>query len=184
MNRAVSMWKKLFFRNNIGRIRKTVVDYLKGEGLKVQIESGLIFVELDECYYTVDFDLEGEYPKCGIEFRIKSEEYEALELSQKTFVADKVNTDDELHSVVKAFNDEIMVVTHFYFNNKEMLLSLFYEHFTDLKDTVDEMSLHLMNVVEENRQKQQRRPIGFTISTFSKEEKNPKVAACNEQNMY
>ena len=48
MNRAVSTWKKLFFKSNISRIRKTIMDYLKAEGTKVELENGLMVVELDE----------------------------------------------------------------------------------------------------------------------------------------
>lgn len=44
MNRAVSTWKKMFFKNNIGKIRKTVMDYLKEEGVKVEMENGLVIV--------------------------------------------------------------------------------------------------------------------------------------------
>ena len=62
MNRAVSTWKKLFFKSNISRIRKTIMDYLKAEGTKVELENGLMVVELDECYYCIDFDLDDEYP--------------------------------------------------------------------------------------------------------------------------
>ena len=51
MNRAVSTWKKLFFKSNISKIRKAIMDYLEEEGIKVKLENGLLVVELDEYYY-------------------------------------------------------------------------------------------------------------------------------------
>lgn len=182
MNRAVPVWKKLFFNSNISRIRKTIMDYLKEEGIKAEMENGLMIVELDGYYYSIDFDLDGEYPKCEIGFRMKNEDYEALELSQKTFIADKVNTDEERHSVVKAFSEEIVIDTHFYFNSKSMLLFLFHDYFVDLKDMVDETMNWLANAIEET--KNQRRPIGFTASVSSNR-KNSEVqpAAQSESNV-
>lgn len=63
--------EETIFKSNISRIRKTIMDYLKAEGTKVELENGLMVVELDECYYCIDFDLDDEYPKCEIGFRIK-----------------------------------------------------------------------------------------------------------------
>ena len=68
MNRAVSTWKKLFFKSNIRKIRKAIIDYLEEEGIKVKLENGLLVVELDECYYSIDFNLDGEYPQCAVSY--------------------------------------------------------------------------------------------------------------------
>ena len=179
MNRAVSTWKKLFFKSNISRIRKTIMDYLKAEGTKVELENGLMVVELDECYYCIDFDLDDEYPKCEIGFRIKNEDYEALELSQKTFIADKVNTDEDRHSVVKAFSEEIIIDTHFYFNSKSMLLSLFHDYFVDMKDTVDETMDWLADAIKEN--KNHRHPIGFKTPTSSNKKNSEEQPAAQSK---
>ena len=184
MNRAISTWKKMFFKNNIGKIRKTVMDYLKEEGVKVEMENGLVIVGGDECYYTIDFDLEGEYPLCSIVYRVKGEDYESLEISQKTFAANQVNTEEIRHSVVKAFNDEVVVDTYFYFNDKNMLLDLFYDYFTDLKDTAEEVCGYLGSMIRDNKEKRQQRPIGFTINATARDnKKDSKISACNEQDM-
>ncbi len=182
MVRSVSTWKKLLFKNNIRKIRKTIMDYLKEEGIKAVMENGLMVVGLDECYYSIDFDLDGEYPKCEIVFKIKDEGYAALELSQKTFIADKINTDEERHSVVKAFSETIIVDTHFHFSSKSMLLSLFHDYFVDLKETVDETTGWLADAIKENQN--QRRPIGFTVYAASNEKNSEaRPAAQSESNV-
>lgn len=182
MNRAVSTWKKLFFKSNIRKIRKAIIDYLEEEGIKVKLENGLLVVELDEYYYSIDFNLDGEYPQCEIMFKLKHEVYGALEISQKTFIADKVNTDADRHSVVKAFFESLVIETHFYFCNRKMLLSLFHDYFIDLKETVDETTDWLSDAIEEN--KNQRRPIGFiTPASSNKNSNEEQPAAQNESNV-
>lgn len=81
INRNLSVWKRMFFKSNINRIRKAVIGYLIEEGFKAEMENGLIVVDLDEWHYIIDFDLENEYSRCDLEIRIGGEEYEALELS-------------------------------------------------------------------------------------------------------
>lgn len=75
-------------------------------------------------------------------------------------------------STLKAFGDVLIVDAHFYFANRKMLLSLFYEYFADVKHAVDDMCDLLQNELSER--------IGFTASpVVSKEE--AKVAACNKK---
>lgn len=169
MNKAItSFWKGLFFRSNVSKIRKTIMKYLADEGIKSEIEDGSILMTLDDCIYSIDFELENDYPRCDITLRVADEDYQALELSQKTFIADKVNT-DELHlSTVRAFDDSIMVTTSFYFANKKMLLSLFYDYFVDLKETVN-YTMEL--TVDKIQTKEIKRPIGFTVNINSSNEK-------------
>lgn len=158
------------------------MDYLEGEGIKVKLENGLLVVELDEYYYSIDFNLDGEYPQCEIMFKLKHEVYGALEISQKTFIADKLNTDADRHSVVKAFSESLVIETHFYFCNRKMLLSLFHDYFIDLKETVDETTDWLADAIEEN--KNQRRPIGFiTPASSNKNSNEEQPAAQNESNV-
>ena len=74
---------------------------------------------------SVDFYLDDEYPYCDIEFSTKDEDYQKLELSQKTLIADNVNTDEYRHSIVKGFNNSLSAETHFYFTNKKCCLYCF-----------------------------------------------------------
>ena len=71
------------------------------------------------------FYLDDEYPYCDIEFSTKDEDYQKLELSQKTLIADNVNTDEYRHSIVKGFNNSLSAETHFYFTNKKCCLYCF-----------------------------------------------------------
>lgn len=178
MNKAItSFWKRMFFRYDVSRMRKTVVDYLTAEGIQAEVKDGMIQVLFEDYYYNVEFDLDGEYPRCDISFRMKDKKYAKLDLPRKTFIADKVNTDEDYLSTLKAFNDEIIIDAHFYFANRKMLLSLFYEYFADVKHAVDDMCDLLQNELSE---KEEKRPIGFTASpVVSKEE--AKVAACNKK---
>ena len=54
---------------------------------------GYIQMILEECVYRIHFNIDNEYPLCEIIYSAGDEDYQALELSQKTFIADKVNTD-------------------------------------------------------------------------------------------
>lgn len=183
MNKNVlSGWRSLFFRHNINKIRKTILDYLANEGIDAQVKDGVIRITLDDFHYTIEFDLSGEYPRCDISFQIDDEEYKSLKLSQKTFIADKINTDEDRRSTVKAFNTSIVVDTHFYFANKRMLLSLFCDYFVDLKETLDETIDLTVSEIQEAEQK--RRPIGFAASMAAKEKsKNLQSAACGKNDV-
>ncbi|MBD8000624.1 hypothetical protein [Phocaeicola faecium] len=179
MNKAItSFWKRLFFRYDVSRMRKVVVDYLTTEGIQAEVKDGMIQVLFEDYYYNVEFDLEGEYPRCDISFRMKDEMYEKLDLPRKTFIADKVNTDEERLSTLKAFGDVLIVDAHFYFANRKMLLSLFYDYFADVKHAVDDMCDLLQN---ELSGKEEKRPIGFTASPVPSSKEEAKVVACNKQ---
>ncbi|MBM6782252.1 hypothetical protein [Bacteroides mediterraneensis] len=161
MNKAIlSVWKKFQFKHNIKKIRTTIVSYLTDEGIQNEIVEGNIQFTYEDYKYSVEFRLNEEYPCCYIDFQLADEDYQKLNLSQKTFIADKVNTDEIRHAVVKCFNDQVTVDTHFYFTNKDMLLTLFYTYFTDLKSTVDAMLEITIDKIQENEGK---KPIGFSI---------------------
>ena len=182
MNKViVSFWEKLSFKRNISKVRQAVIDYLKGEGVQAEMKDGMVVVLLENYYYSIDFDLEGDYPRCDIFFKMESDEYAALELSCKTYIADRANTDQHRLSTVKAFNDSVIIDTHFYFKGRNMLLSLFYDYFVDLKETVNAVIGLLIDELQEKREKEEKkekRPIGFvTNSAASKKKEVAEVAA-------
>lgn len=181
MNRAVSTWKKLFFKSNISKIRKAIMDYLEEEGIKVKLENGSLVVKIDEYDYKIYFDLDDEYPQCEITLELKHEEYDALELSQKTFIADKMNTNADRLSVVKAFSKSLVIEAHFYFSNKKMLLSLFHDYFIDAAEAVEETTEWLANAIKKN--KNQRRPIGFMAPASSNKNSNEEQPAAQSKIM-
>ena len=101
MNKAVPFLEKMFFKNNVNKIRQTIIGYLKEEGIETELTDGVIIVILDELHYGIHFDLENDYPKCNIVFGLKSEDYETLELYQKTFIADKLTSEREKDYLVE-----------------------------------------------------------------------------------
>lgn len=178
MNKAVTpFWKNIFFRNNINKIRKVVIHYLINEGIEAQIKDGIIQITLKDHQYEVEFDLENEYPRCDITYEFESEKYENLKPSQKMFIADRVNTYEDRHSIVKAFKGSIIVDTHFYFTNKKMLLSLFYEYLIDLDDAVKDTDKLTTKKIKEQ---ENRTPIGFRVNITSPKDEESKAVAYNE----
>ena len=182
MNRTIiPFWKRMSFRHNINKIRQAVVSYLKGEGIQAEVKDGMVQVKFEDFYYTVEFDLEDDYPRCDLTFQVKDEDYAALELSRKTFIADKANTDECRLSTVKAFNGTLVIDAHFYFSDRDMLLSLFYTYFTDLKATVDDVGELFRNEWEESsEEKKEKRPIGFVTNPAASKKEVTEVAACKE----
>lgn len=65
MNKAVPFLEKMFFKNNVNKIRQTIIGYLKEEGIETELTDGVIIVILDELHYGIHFDLENDYPKCS-----------------------------------------------------------------------------------------------------------------------
>ena len=57
MNKAItSFWKRLFFRYDVSRMRKAVVDYLTAEGIQAEVKDGMIQVLFEDHYYNVEFE--------------------------------------------------------------------------------------------------------------------------------
>lgn len=179
MNKVMtSFWDKLFFKRNIRKIRKALLNYLSEEGIKHQMVDGDIRMTWEESVYVIHFDMDNDYPKCEISYHAEDEDYQTLRLSRKTFIADKVNTDEIRLSIVKAYNDEICISTSFYFTNKKMLLILFFDHFADLKKTID---VTMERIVDEIQEKEDRRPIGFAANQMVESEREAtKIVASQE----
>ena len=178
MNKVTtSFWDKLFFKRNIRKIRKALLNYLSEEGIEYQMVDGGIRMIWKESVYVIHFDMNYEYPLCEISYHVGDDDYQALEVPQKTFIADKVNTDKARLSTVKAFNDEICISTSFYFTSKKMLLVLFFNHFTDLRATVDATMEQAIDAIQE---KENKRPIGFVANQMSQSEKEATQIAASD----
>lgn len=179
MNKIItSFWDKLFFKRNIRKIQKALLNYLSEEGLKYQVVDGDIRMIWEECVYRIHFNMDNEYPQCEIFYSAGDEDYQALELSQKTFIADKVNTDENRFSTVKAFEDEICISTSFYFTTKKMLLVLFFNHLVDLRETVDVTMEQAVYAIQE---KENKRPIGFVVNQMlESEQERTNIVASQE----
>lgn len=80
-------------------------------------------------------------------------------MSDKTFIADKVNTEHENHAMVYTFNDSFVIHTYFYFCNKQMMLELFRAHFHDMTESLDLTINIVTDKIEEKKHRTRR--IGF-----------------------
>lgn len=162
LRRTTGFWKSLFFVGNQCKMRKALMDFLHEEGLKCELEDGVVFFDFNENHYYAEFNLLDDYAECVISYDCSDENYEALEMLDKTFIADKVNTDKLNHCIVLAFNDNLKVQTSFYFMNKRMLLDLFSLHFEELTDSV-ELAVEIACDKMEQHKTYRSRRIGFNV---------------------
>lgn len=171
LRKATSFWKSLFFMGNICKMRKSVMKYLTEEGLKCDLVDGDVVFEYNECHFCTSFILSDNYAECIINYRCEDDNYEKLDMNDKTFMADKVNTDNENHATVYAFNDSIQVTTSFYFTSKNMMIDLFSKHFEELTSSIDE-AIDIVCAKMEDQKKVQRL-IGFNVDSYKNENIEP-----------
>ena len=159
LRKTTGFWKSLFFMGNVCKMRQTLISYLLEEGMNAKVEDGQIIFEYNESLFVVDFEMNEHYSECIINFKCEDDEYESLTTNDKTYIADKVNTDKENHATVYTFNDSFNVSTSFYFCNKQMMLDLFRIHFRDMTESVDMTIDIVTDKIEEK--KHRTRKIGF-----------------------
>lgn len=169
LRKATSFWKSLFFMGNICKMRKSMMNYLTEEGLKCELVDGDIVFEFNDCHFCTSFILSNDYTECIISYRCEDDDYEKLDMNDKTFMADKVNTDMENHATVYAFNDSIQVTTSFYFTSENMMIDLFSKHFEELTANIDE-AIDIVCAKMEEQKKVQNRRIGFNVDSYKEEE--------------
>ena len=124
------------FTSNIGKLRKAAMDYFASEGIACEIKDGELLFKFNDSYYTLQLGTGGDYAECVIVYECNAEEYTSLDLADKTFVADKVNTDLYNHATVYAYGDSIKIDSTFYFTSKKMWVELFVKHFNELNESV------------------------------------------------
>ena len=162
-------WRGLSFIDNQCKMRTTLMEYLHEEGLKCQLEDGILIFEFNECNFHTQFTLHNGFAECEISYQCGGEDYEALEMQDKTFIADKVNTEMDNHCTVLAFNDNFRVNTSFYFSNKRMLLNLFSQHFEELTESI-EMTMDIACDKVEAHKAYKSRRIGFNAEPCNKQQ--------------
>lgn len=160
MQSITSFWKRLSFKDNISKMRLALVDYLTSEGVDCQIVDGVVIFEYDGSNFTAEFNLNDNYPECKIVFVVEDDDYESLDLRDKTYISDRVNTDMENHSIVYTFSDCIKLVSSYYFSNRDMMLNLFCRHFADLTQSLD-LTLKLTQCKVNEHKNFKGRRIGF-----------------------
>lgn len=162
LHKVTGFWKSLSFKSNICKIRKALSNYLTEEGIDNRIEDGLVVFKFDDSHFLVEFKIEDDYPECIITYQIEDQDYESLDVSDKTYIADKVNTDNQNHCVVYTFSDSIILKTTFYFTNRQMMLDLFSQHFVELTENRN-LTLNIaQQKIDEHKELGERR-IGFNV---------------------
>ena len=164
LRKMTGFWKGLFFMGNQCKMRKALMKYLHEEGLKCKLEDGIVIFEFNECNFIAEFNIYEGYAECEMSYCCGDNDYEALDMQDKTFTADKVNTDKENHCIVLAYHDNLKLRTSFYFTNKRMMLDLFSLHFEELTDSLDTVLQIVCEKIERHKNHKNRR-IGFNANS-------------------
>lgn len=160
LRKETGFWKRLSFTGNVCKMRKALLKYLEGEGMKCEVIDGDVAFDYDESHFCASFESHEGFVECEISYTCNDDDYEHLEESNKTFLADKINTDMLNHATVLAFGGKFAVRTFFYFTNKETMINLFSMHFEELTDSLD-MVTELVNKMIKDNKKWHCRRIGF-----------------------
>lgn len=169
----------LSFTGNISKLRKAIMGYLASEGIACEIKDGDLLLQFNDSVYTLLFGAGNGYAECAIVYECGADEYVALEQHDKTFLADKVNTELVNHATVYAFNDSFKVTSTFYFTSKSMLIDLFVKHFNELNESVG-MALEIIcDKTTGNAEEEAEKPkkIGFCVPEQNESVNGNNVAA-------
>ena len=153
------------FTSNIGKLRKAVMDYFASEGIACEIKDGELLFKFNDSIYTLQLATGDDYAECNIVYECNAEEYTSLDLTDKIFIADKVNTDLYNHATVYAYGDSIKVDSTFYFTSKKMWVELFIKHFNELNESVD-MAMEIISdkiASEAEEEAEKPKKIGFCV---------------------
>ena len=173
----------LSFTGNISKLRKVIMEYFESEGIACEIKDGDLFFQFNDSVYTLLFGIGNEYAECAIFYECAAEEYVNLEQHDKTFLADKVNTELENHATVYAFNDSFKVTSTFYFTSKKMLVDLFVKHFNELNESVG-MALDIIrDKIAETTEDEKPKQIGFCVQESTAVEKEDVKISAKKQSV-
>ena len=169
------------FTSNISKLRKVAMDYFASEGIACEIKDGDLFFQFNDSVYTLLFGIGNEYAECEIVYECTAEEYVNLEQHDKTFLADKVNTELENHATVYAFNDSFKVTSTFYFTSKKMLVDLFIKHFNELNESVQLAFDIIGDMVTSADEAEKPKKIGFCVPEQNEKTNGNDVAAVTKK---
>lgn len=173
----------LSFTGNISKLRKAIMEFFESEGIACEIKDGDLLLQFNDSVYTLLFGIGNEYAECGIVYECNAEEYVNMEQHDKTFLADKVNTELENHATVYAFNDSFKVTSTFYFTSKKMLVDLFIKHFNELNESVG-MALDIVrDKIAEAAEDEKPKQIGFCVQESTAVEKEDVKISAKKQSV-
>lgn len=165
------------FTSNITKLRKTAIDYFKSEGIKCEVKDGELLFWFKDNVYTLQLCEGDDYAECGIVYECDADEYVFLELADKAFVADKVNTDLYNHATVYAYGDSIKIDSTFYFTSKKMWVELFIKHFNELNESVRLAFDIIGDMVTSADEVEKPKKIGFCVPEQNENTNGNDVAA-------
>ena len=171
------------FTSNITKLRKVAMDYFASEGIACEIKDGELLFKFNDSVYTLQLCAGSDYAECAIVYECNAEEYASLDLTDKTFIADKANITADNHAVVYAYNESIKVCSTFYFTSKSMMLELFVKHFDELNECLG-VALDVANEImqgdaEEGEEKPKQ--IGFCVPEQNENTNGNDVAAVTKK---
>ena len=169
------------FTSNISKLRKAAMDYFASEGIACEIKDGELLFKFNDSIYTLQLGSGDDYAECAIVYECNAEEYTSLDLTDKTFIADKVNTDLYNHATVYAYDDSIKIDSTFYFTSKKMWVELFIKHFKELNESV-EMAVDIIAdkitcEAEAEAEAEKPKKIGFCVPEQNENSNGNDVAA-------
>ena len=171
------------FTSNITKLRKVAMDYFASEGIACEIKDGELLFKFNDSIYTLQLGTGDDYAECAIVYECNAEEYTSLDITDKTFVADKVNTDLYNHATVYAYGDSIKIDSTFYFTSKKMWVELFIKHFNELNESVD-MAMEIISdkIASEAEEKAEKpKKIGFSVYEQNENTNGNDVAAVTKK---
>ena len=165
------------FTSNITKLRKVAMDYFASEGIACEIKEGELLFKFNDSIYTLQLGTGDDYAECAIVYECNADEYIALDITDKVFIADKVNTDLYNHATVYAYDDSIKVDSTFYFTSKKMWVELFIKHFNELNESVG-MALDIIrDKIAETTEDEKPKQIGFCVPKQNENSNSNDVAA-------
>lgn len=185
-NKISDLFNNFSFTGNIRNIRKALMEYFTEEGIKCEIKDGTLLFEYDEDLFVANFAEGEDCAECGLVYTMDSEEYAALDTSEKTFIAAKVNNELENHAPLYVRNESIKVFTTFYFTDKKMLIAHFLKHFNEMLETINAAlklireSLEEMQELAEEKENKKPQQIGFYIQRDVSDEEQKRITAQKE----
>ncbi len=121
--------------------------------------------KFNDSIYTLQLGTGDDYAECAIVYECTADEYVSLELTDKAFVADKVNIDLYNHATVYAYTESFKIDSIFYFTSKKMWTALFIKHFNELNEAVAMvMDIICDKIADDDKDDEEKpRQIGFCM---------------------
>ena len=161
--------ERFWFTPNVVNLRIALMDYFRQEGIKCKLEDGQVNFDYGDYEFDAEFKVFEDYAECIIESMCEDDDYEKLDVKEKTFIADKVNIGEMNHCVTRAYDNTVAVHTSFYFSNTEMMLTIFCDRLNELVSSLRQLDEVLTDKKNEYKAFKSRK-VGFYIETYESEE--------------